>query len=120
YFAILKPGDTVLGMNLSHGGHLTHGSPVNFSGQLYNFVDYGVDPETHRINYEDVLQKALEHRPKLLVAGASAYSREIDFEKMRAIADEVGAYFMVDMAHIAGLVAAGLHPSPVPHAHFVT
>lgn len=120
YFAVLKPGDTVLGMNLSHGGHLTHGSPVNFSGQLYNFVDYGVDEETHRINYEDVLQKAKEHRPKLLVAGASAYPREIDFAKLREIADEVGAYFMVDMAHIAGLIAAGLHPSPVPYAHFVT
>ncbi|MBO8172020.1 MAG: serine hydroxymethyltransferase [Bacillaceae bacterium] len=120
YFAVLEPGDTVLGMNLSHGGHLTHGSPVNFSGQLYKFVDYGVDPETQMIDYEDVRQKALEHKPKLLVAGASAYPRVIDFEKMRAIADEVGALFMVDMAHIAGLVATGLHPNPVPHAHFVT
>ncbi|MFS0783860.1 serine hydroxymethyltransferase [Bacillus sp. 1P06AnD] len=120
YFTILEPGDTVLGMNLSHGGHLTHGSPVNFSGVLYNFVDYGVDKETHLINYEDVLQKAKEHKPKLIVAGASAYPREIDFKKFREIADEVGAYLMVDMAHIAGLVAAGLHPNPVPYADFVT
>ncbi|MFD2368450.1 serine hydroxymethyltransferase [Brevibacillus sp. GCM10020057] len=120
YFTILQPGDTVLGMNLSHGGHLTHGSPVNFSGTLYNFVEYGVDRETQRINYEDVRAKALEHKPKLIVAGASAYPRVIDFAKFREIADEVGAYFMVDMAHIAGLVAAGLHPNPVPHAHFVT
>ncbi|WP_400162249.1 serine hydroxymethyltransferase [Brevibacillus sp. TJ4] len=120
YFTILKPGDTVLGMNLSHGGHLTHGSPVNFSGTLYNFVEYGVDPQDHRINYEDVRAKALEHKPKLIVAGASAYPRTIDFTKFREIADEVGAYFMVDMAHIAGLVAAGLHPNPVPYAHFVT
>ncbi|MGV3488734.1 MAG: serine hydroxymethyltransferase [Tuberibacillus sp.] len=120
YYTILDPGDTVLGMNLSHGGHLTHGSPVNFSGVLYNFVDYGVDPETHQINYDDVLAKAKEHRPKLIVAGASAYPREIDFKKFRDIADEVGAYLMVDMAHIAGLVAAGLHPSPVPYADFVT
>ncbi|MBH0330730.1 MULTISPECIES: serine hydroxymethyltransferase [Brevibacillus] len=120
YFTILQPGDTVLGMNLSHGGHLTHGSAVNFSGTLYNFVDYGVDEDTHLINYEDVRAKALEHKPKLIVAGASAYPRTIDFAKFREIADEVGAYFMVDMAHIAGLVAAGLHPNPVPHAHFVT
>jgi len=120
YFTILKPGDTVLGMNLSHGGHLTHGSPVNFSGALYNFVEYGVDQNDHRINYEDVRAKALEHKPKLIVAGASAYPRTIDFAKFREIADEVGAYFMVDMAHIAGLVAAGLHPNPVPYAHFVT
>ncbi|MFY0546392.1 serine hydroxymethyltransferase [Brevibacillus sp. H7] len=120
YFTILKPGDTVLGMNLSHGGHLTHGSPVNFSGTLYNFVEYGVDRETHLINYDDVRAKALEHKPKLIVAGASAYPRTIDFAKFREIADEVGAYFMVDMAHIAGLIAAGLHPNPVPHAHFVT
>lgn len=120
YFTILKPGDTVLGMNLSHGGHLTHGSPVNFSGTLYNFVEYGVDQQDHRINYEDVRAKALEHKPKLIVAGASAYPRTIDFAKFREIADEVGAYFMVDMAHIAGLVAAGLHPNPVPYAHFVT
>ncbi|GED26393.1 serine hydroxymethyltransferase [Brevibacillus agri] len=120
YFTILQPGDTVLGMNLSHGGHLTHGSPVNFSGTLYNFVEYGVDQDSHLINYEDVRAKALEHKPKLIVAGASAYPRAIDFAKFREIADEVGAYFMVDMAHIAGLVAAGLHPNPVPHAHFVT
>lgn len=120
YFTVLEPGDTVLGMNLSHGGHLTHGSPVNFSGVLYNFVEYGVDQETQRINYEDVREKALAHKPKLIVAGASAYPREIDFKKFREIADEVGALFMVDMAHIAGLVAAGLHPNPVPYADFVT
>jgi glycine hydroxymethyltransferase len=120
YFTILEPGDTVLGMNLSHGGHLTHGSPVNFSGILYNFVEYGVSEEDERIDYEDVRQKALEHKPKLIVAGASAYPREIDFAKFREIADEVGAYLMVDMAHIAGLVAVGEHPNPVPHAHFVT
>jgi glycine hydroxymethyltransferase len=120
YFTILEHGDTVLGMNLSHGGHLTHGSPVNFSGVQYNFIEYGVDQETHRIDYEDVRQKAIEHKPKLIVAGASAYPRAIDFAKFREIADEVGAYLMVDMAHIAGLVAAGLHQNPVPHAHFVT
>lgn len=120
YFTVLKPGDTVLGMNLSHGGHLTHGSAVNFSGIQYNFVEYGVDEKSHRISYEDVLEKARLHKPKLIVAGASAYPREIDFKKFREIADEVGAYLMVDMAHIAGLVAAGLHPNPVPHAHFVT
>ncbi|MCM3567206.1 serine hydroxymethyltransferase [Neobacillus mesonae] len=120
YFTVLEPGDTVLGMNLSHGGHLTHGSPVNFSGIQYNFVEYGVDEVTHRINYDDVRSKALEHKPKLIVAGASAYPREIDFAKFREIADEVGAYLMVDMAHIAGLVAAGLHPNPVPYAQFVT
>ncbi|MDQ0189436.1 serine hydroxymethyltransferase [Alicyclobacillus cycloheptanicus] len=120
YFSVLRPGDTVLGMNLAHGGHLTHGSPVNFSGQLYNFVAYGVDEASHTINYDEVLRIAKEHRPKMLVAGASAYPRIIDFERMRAIADEVGAYLFVDMAHIAGLVAAGLHPSPIPHAHFTT
>lgn len=120
YFTVLEPGDTVLGMNLSHGGHLTHGSPVNFSGVQYNFVEYGVDEQTHMIDYEDVLRKAREHKPKLIVAGASAYPRVIDFKKFREIADEIGAYLMVDMAHIAGLVAAGLHPSPVPHADFVT
>jgi glycine hydroxymethyltransferase len=120
YFTILEQGDTVLGMNLSHGGHLTHGSPVNFSGIQYNFVEYGVDEVTHRINYEDVRAKALEHKPKLIVAGASAYPRAIDFAKFREIADEVGAYLMVDMAHIAGLVAAGLHMNPVPYADFVT
>ena len=120
YFTILNPGDTVLGMNLSHGGHLTHGSPVNFSGIQYNFVEYGVDEQTHLINYEDVREKAIQSKPKLIVAGASAYPRTIDFKKFREIADEVGAYLMVDMAHIAGLVAAGLHPSPVPYAEFVT
>ncbi|SFB03753.1 MULTISPECIES: serine hydroxymethyltransferase [unclassified Bacillus (in: firmicutes)] len=120
YFTILEQGDTVLGMNLSHGGHLTHGSAVNFSGIQYNFVDYGVDEETHRINYDVVREKALLHKPKLIVAGASAYPRAIDFKKFREIADEVGAYLMVDMAHIAGLVAAGLHQNPVPYADFVT
>ncbi|THE10982.1 serine hydroxymethyltransferase [Bacillus timonensis] len=120
YFTILEQGDTVLGMNLSHGGHLTHGSPVNFSGIQYNFVEYGVDPETHQINYDDVRAKALEHKPKLIVAGASAYPRAIDFKRFREIADEVGAYLMVDMAHIAGLVATGLHENPVPYADFVT
>ncbi len=120
YFTVLEQGDTVLGMNLSHGGHLTHGSPVNFSGIQYNFVEYGVDETTHRINYDDVRAKALEHKPKMIVAGASAYPRAIDFAKFREIADEVGAYLMVDMAHIAGLVAAGLHQNPVPYADFVT
>ena len=120
YHTILQPGDTVLGMNLSHGGHLTHGSPVNFSGILYNFVEYGVTEDTNVIDYEDVRQKALESKPKLIVAGASAYPRAIDFAKFREIADEVGAYFMVDMAHIAGLVAAGEHMSPIPYADFVT
>ena len=120
YFTILNPGDTVLGMDLSHGGHLTHGSPVNFSGKLFNFVSYGVDKETEEINYDEVRRIALESKPKLIVAGASAYARIIDFKKFREIADEVGAYFMVDMAHIAGLVAAGVHPSPVPYADFVT
>ena len=120
YFTILEHGDTVLGMNLSHGGHLTHGSPVNFSGVQYNFVEYGVDEDTHMINYDVVLEKAREHKPKLIVAGASAYPRAIDFKRFREIADEVGAYLMVDMAHIAGLVAAGLHQNPVPYADFVT
>ncbi|MGM8364777.1 serine hydroxymethyltransferase [Virgibacillus sp. W0181] len=120
YFTILELGDTVLGMNLSHGGHLTHGSPVNYSGKFYNFVEYGVDKETELIDYDDVLNKAQEVKPKLIVVGASAYSREIDFSKFREIADEVGAYLMADMAHIAGLVAAGLHPNPIPYADFVT
>lgn len=120
YFATLNPGDTVLGMDLAHGGHLTHGSAVNFSGQLYNFVSYGVDRQTERINMEEVERLALEHKPKMIVAGASAYPRVIDFEGFRRIADTVGALFMVDMAHIAGLVAAGVHPSPVPYADFVT
>lgn len=120
YMACLKPGDTVLGMGLNSGGHLTHGSPVNFSGQLYNFVGYDVNRETQKLDMEEVRQKALEAKPKLIVAGASAYSQIIDFEAFRRIADEVGAYLMVDMAHIAGLVAAKLHPSPVPYADFVT
>ena len=120
YFALLKPGDTVLGMNLAHGGHLTHGSPVNMSGSYFNFVPYGVDSETGRIDYEKLREIAVEAKPKLIVAGASAYPRVIDFEKIAAVAKEVGAYFMVDMAHIAGLVAAGLHPNPVPYADVVT
>ncbi len=120
YFAMLTPGDTVMGMNLSHGGHLTHGSPVNMSGKYFKFVPYGVDGETERVNYDQVRELALECRPKLIVAGASAYPRVIEFDKLREIADEVGALLMVDMAHIAGLVAAGEHPSPVPYADFVT
>ncbi len=120
YFAMLKPGDTVMGMGLSNGGHLTHGSPVNMSGSYFNFVPYGVSSETEMIDYEDVRRIALECKPKMIVAGASAYPRVIDFPKLRAIADEVGALLMVDMAHIAGLVAAGEHPSPVPFADFVT
>ncbi|MBE3562840.1 MAG: serine hydroxymethyltransferase [Hydrogenibacillus schlegelii] len=120
YHALLEPGDTVLGMDLAHGGHLTHGSPVNFSGKLYRFVAYGVDPETETIDYDAVYRLAEEHRPKLIVAGASAYPRIIDFARFREIADAVGAFFMVDMAHIAGLVAAGIHPSPVPYADAVT
>jgi len=120
YNAILTAGDTVLGMDLSHGGHLTHGSPVNFSGKLYKFSSYGVDKETETINYDEVREIALSVKPKLIVAGASAYPRIIDFEKLRKICDEVGAYLMVDMAHIAGLVAVGAHPSPVPYADFVT
>lgn len=120
YMAILQPGDTVLGMNLTSGGHLTHGHPLNFSGTIYNFVDYEVRKEDETIDYEDVRQKAIACQPKLIVAGASAYPRIIDFAKFREIADEVGAFLMVDMAHIAGLVAAGLHPSPVPYCDFVT
>lgn len=120
YMALLQPNDTVLGMNLTAGGHLTHGHPLNFSGTLYNFVDYGVREEDETIDYEEVRKVALDKKPKLIVAGASAYPRIIDFKKFREIADEVGAYFMVDMAHIAGLVATGLHPSPVPYADFVT
>ncbi|PLX88296.1 MAG: serine hydroxymethyltransferase [Desulfuromonas sp.] len=120
YMAVCKPGDTVLGMNLAHGGHLTHGSPVNFSGKLYNIVPYGVKEETGTIDYDEVEQLAKEHKPKLIVVGASAYTREIDFPAFRRIADEVGAVIMVDMAHIAGLVAAGEHPNPVPYAEFVT
>ncbi|MBQ9737258.1 MAG: serine hydroxymethyltransferase [Clostridia bacterium] len=120
FFAIMEPGDTYLGMNLAHGGHLSHGSPVNVSGKYFNVVPYGVDPETHRIDYDALRELALKHKPKMILAGASAYAREIDFKRFREIADEVGAYLMVDMAHIAGLVAAGLHPSPVPYADFVT
>ena len=120
FFAVLKPGDTVMGMNLAHGGHLTHGSPVNMSGKQYNIIPYGVEKETGRIDYDEVRRLAIEHKPKLIVAGASAYSRVIDFEKFSEVAKEVGAYLMVDMAHIAGLVAAGLHPNPVPYADFVT
>ena len=120
YTALLELGDTVLGMSLDQGGHLTHGSPVNFSGRYYNFASYGVDPETETIDYDEVERIAKEVRPKLIVGGASAYPRIIDFERMAAIAREVDAYFMVDMAHIAGLVAAGAHPSPVPHADVVT
>ena len=120
YFAMLQPGDTVMGMNLSHGGHLTHGSPVNMSGKYFHFVPYGVDGETERLDYDEVRRIALECKPKMIVAGASAYPRVIDFEKLRAIADEVHALLMVDMAHIAGLIAAGLHPNPVPYADFVT
>ena len=120
YFALLEPGDTVLGMNLAHGGHLTHGSPVNISGKYYNFIPYGVDDHTHRIDYDKVRALALENKPKMIVAGASAYPRAIDFEKLSEFAKECGAYFMVDMAHIAGLVAAGLHQSPVPYADIVT
>ena len=120
YEALIELGDTVLGMSLAEGGHLTHGSPVNFSGRHYNFASYGVDPETETIDYDEVERLAKEVRPKLIVGGASAYPRIIDFERMGAIAREVGAYFMVDMAHIAGLVAAGAHPSPVPHADVVT
>lgn len=120
YFASVKPGDTILGMNLSHGGHLTHGSPVNFSGRLYNFVPYGVDEQTGRIDFDQVRKLAHKHHPRMIVAGASAYPRTIEFELFAQIAAEVGALFFVDMAHIAGIVAAGLHPNPVPHAHFVT
>lgn len=120
YFAMLQPGDTVMGMTLSEGGHLTHGSPVNLSGKYFNFVSYGVDPVTHRIDYDKVYDLAMEHKPKMIVCGASAYPRIIDFKRFREIADACGAYLMVDMAHIAGLVAAGVHPNPVPYAHFVT
>ncbi len=119
-FALLKPGDTILGLNLAHGGHLTHGMKINFSGKLYNVVPYHVDAETNRVDMAEVERLAKEHRPQLIVAGWSAYPRQLDFAAFRRIADEVGAYLMVDMAHFAGLVAAGLHPSPVPHAHVVT
>ena len=120
YFAALKPGDTVMGMRLDQGGHLTHGSPVNFSGRLFEFVSYGVDRESETIDYEEMARLAREHRPKLIVTGATAYSRLIDFERARAVADEIGAPLMADMAHIAGLVAAGVHPSPVGHAQLIT
>ncbi|WP_022853793.1 serine hydroxymethyltransferase [Thermodesulfatator atlanticus] len=120
YFSVLSPGDTILSMNLAHGGHLTHGSPVSFSGQLYKVVHYGVSKETETIDYDEVRKLAREHKPRMIVAGASAYPRTIDFQAFRDIADEIGAYLMVDMAHIAGLVAAGIHPSPVPYAEFVT
>jgi glycine hydroxymethyltransferase len=120
YFAMLVPGDTIMGMNLAHGGHLTHGSPVNISGKYFKIVPYGVRQDDERIDYDELERLALEHRPKMIVAGASAYSRIIDFPRFREIADKAGAYLMVDMAHIAGLVAVGLHPSPVPYAHFVT
>lgn len=120
YMSVLQKGDTILGMDLSHGGHLTHGSPVNFSGKLFNIVSYGVGKETGRIDYEQLEEIAVEHKPKMIVAGASAYAREIDFPRFREIADKIGAYLLVDMAHIAGLVAAGCHPSPVPYAEFVT
>jgi glycine hydroxymethyltransferase len=120
YMAVLQPGDKILGMNLSHGGHLTHGSPVNFSGKLYNIVAYGVSPETETIDYDALRELAIAEKPKMIVAGASAYPRVIDFKRMSEICEEVGAYFMVDMAHIAGLIATGAHPSPVPYADFVT
>lgn len=120
YFSLLNPGDTVLGMNLSHGGHLTHGSPVNFSGKLFSFAHYGVNPDTETIDYDELARIAEKNKPKLLIAGASAYPRILDFKAFARIAESVGAYLMVDMAHIAGLVAAGVHPSPIPHAHVVT
>lgn len=120
YFSVLTAGDVILGMDLAQGGHLTHGSPVNFSGKLFKVIAYGLDPQSETIDYDQVRAKALEHKPKMIIAGASAYPRTIDFKKFREIADEVGAYLLVDMAHIAGLVAAGVHPSPMEHAHFVT
>ena len=120
YFALLNPGDTVMGMSLAHGGHLTHGAPANFSGKLYNFVSYGVNRETERIDYDEVEKLAIQHRPKLIVVGASSYPRIIDFERFRHIADLVGAKLLTDIAHIAGLVAAGVHPSPVPYSDLVS
>jgi glycine hydroxymethyltransferase len=120
YLTFIKPGDTVLGLNLAHGGHLTHGSPVNFSGSLYNFVSYGVKKETGRVDFEEVIRLAKEHKPKLIICGGSAYPRFIEFEKFRQVADEVGAYLMADIAHPSGLVATGVHPSPWPHCHVVT
>lgn len=120
YFSVLEPGDKVLGMDLSQGGHLTHGSPVNFSGRFYKIISYGLDPKTEMLDYEQIKEIAIKEKPKMIIAGASAYARTIDFAKFREIADEVGAYLLVDMAHIAGLVAAGVHPNPMSHAHFVT
>lgn len=120
YFSVLKVGDTIMSMDLTHGGHLSHGSPVNFAGQLYNIVPYGVDKETEALDYDTLMELAKESKPKMIVAGASAYPREIDFKRFREIADEVGAYLLADIAHIAGLIAAGVHQSPVPYAHFVT
>lgn len=120
YFTVLKPGDTIMGMNLAHGGHLTHGSPVNFSGKMYTVVAYGVKKETGRIDYDEMVRIAREHKPKLIIAGASAYPRFFEYEVFREVADEIGAYLMSDMAHPAGLIAAGIHPSPIPHCHFVT
>jgi glycine hydroxymethyltransferase len=120
YFAFLKPGDTILGLNLSHGGHLTHGHPVNFSGKFYNVVAYGVRKDTEVINYDELMALATQHRPKMIIAGASAYPRELDFKRFREAADAVGAYLMVDIAHIAGLIVAGIHQSPIPYADFVT
>jgi glycine hydroxymethyltransferase len=120
YFALLEPGDKIMGMDLSQGGHLTHGSPVNFSGKLYDVVSYGLDTEKEELDYDNIRELAKKEKPKMIVAGASAYSRTIDFAKFREIADEVGAFLLVDMAHISGLVAAGVHPSPIPHAHYVT
>ena len=120
YFAVLKPGDTILAMNLAHGGHLTHGSPVNFSGMLYNVAHYGADRDTGRIDYDELRKLALQNKPKMIIAGASAYPREIDFAKFRIVADEVGALLLADIAHIAGLVVTGEHISPIPHCHFVT
>jgi glycine hydroxymethyltransferase len=120
YFTLLKPGDTIMGMNLAHGGHLTHGSPVNFSGKMYHVVAYGVKKETGRIDYDELVRVAREHKPKLIIAGASAYPRFFEYEKFREIANEIGAYLMSDMAHPAGLIAAGIHPSPIPHCDVVT
>jgi glycine hydroxymethyltransferase len=120
YLALLQPGDTILGMSLEHGGHLTHGAKVNFSGRIFNAVQYGIDPETALIDYDEIQGLAREHRPKMLIGGFSAYSRHVDWARMREIADSVGAWFLVDMAHVAGLVAAGVYPSPLPHAHVVT
>ncbi|MGN6479630.1 serine hydroxymethyltransferase, partial [Luteibacter sp.] len=120
YFALLNPGDTILGMSLAHGGHLTHGAKVNLSGKIFNAVQYGIDPDTGLVNYDEIEKLAVEHKPKMIVAGFSAYSQVLDWAKFREIADKVGAYLFVDMAHVAGLVAAGVYPNPVPHAHVVT